>query len=180
MKARLFVSAIVVPMLWGMSVRAQPRELPYGAFAFDITLSLPGTPEEIFGAITGDISGWWDHSFSGNPAKFYVEPKVGGGFYEYFDDKGNGVRHAVVTYVDRPKILRMEGPLGLAGNAFQGVYTYNFEPVGEDSTKLTLQVQAAGHVEPGWAAVVEKVWRHFLIERFKPYIELGVYRSKKP
>jgi hypothetical protein len=35
-------------------------------------------------------------------------------------------------------------------------------------------------VEPGWAAVVEKVWRHFLIERFKPYIELGVHRSRKP
>lgn len=150
---------------------AQPRELPYGAFGFDFSLTLPGTPEEIFGAITGDISGWWDHSFSGNPAKFYIEPVVGGGFYEYFDDKGNGVRHAVVTYVDRPKVMRMEGPLGLAGNAFQGVYTYNFEPVGADSTKLTLQVQAAGHVEKEWAAVVERVWKHFLFERFKPYVE---------
>jgi hypothetical protein len=166
-------------MLWWSSPRAEPRAIPYGAFAFDISLSLPGTPDEIFGAITGDISGWWDHSFSGKPVKFYVEPVVGGGFYEYFDDKGNGVRHAVVTYVDRPKILRMEGPLGLAGNAFQGVYTYHFEPAGDDSTKLTLQVQASGHVEPGWDGVVEKVWRHFLIERFKPYVELGVHKGRR-
>ena len=179
MKRNLVSFILVVFVLTAQGAAAKAREIPYGAFAFDVTLTLPGTQEEIFGAITGDISGWWDHSFSGKPVKFYIEPTVGGGFYEYFDDKGNGVRHAVVTYVDRPKILRMEGPLGLAGNAFQGVYTYNFEPVGSDSTKLVLQVQAAGHVEPGWADVVEKVWRHFLIERFKPYIELGVYRSKR-
>ncbi|HEU4365726.1 MAG TPA: SRPBCC domain-containing protein, partial [Candidatus Krumholzibacteria bacterium] len=103
----------------------------------------------------------------------------GGGFYEYFDEKGNGVRHAVVTYVDRPKILRMEGPLGLAGSAFQGVYTYNFEPAGDDSTTLTLKVQASGHVEPAWAGVVESVWRHFLIQRFKPYIEQGAHKGKR-
>lgn len=179
MKMKLFAFAVVLPLFLTTGPRAQTRELPYGAFAFDLSLSLPGTPDEIFGAITGDISGWWDHSFSGKPFKFYVEPVVGGGFYEYFDDKGNGVRHAVVTYVDRPKVLRMEGPLGLAGNAFQGVYTYKFDPVGADSTRLTLQVQAAGHVEPGWADVVEKVWRHFLIERFKPYVELGVHKGKR-
>lgn len=178
MKRNLALFALV-SLLLSPAAHAGAREIPYGAFAFEVTLTLPGTPDDIFGAITGDISGWWDHSFSGNPVKFYIEPTVGGGFYEYFDDKGNGVRHAVVTYVDRPKILRMEGPLGLAGNAFQGVYTYNFEPVGTDSTRLELQVQGAGHVEPGWGDVVEKVWRHFLIERFKPYIELGVYRSKR-
>ncbi len=159
------------------SARAEPVSLPTGAWAFDFSLTLPGTPEEIFDALTGDISGWWDHSFSGKPAKLYVEPVVGGGFYEYFDEFGNGVRHAVVTYVDRPKLFRMEGPLGLAGNAFQGVYTYAFASAGADSTTLTLKVQAAGHVEPGWDAIVEKAWRHFLIERFKPYVESGAHRS---
>jgi hypothetical protein len=158
---------------------AKPRALPTSAFAFDLSLTLPGTPDEIFGAITGDVSVWWDHSFSGDPAKFYLEPIVGGGFYEYFDEEGNGVRHAVVTYVDRPSILRMEGPLGLAGNAFLGVYTYNFAATGTDSTTLTLQVQGSGHVDPGWPEVVESVWRHFLIERFKPYVELGVYKGKQ-
>jgi hypothetical protein len=175
----LITFLVIMTLTTSSAPHAQPRELPYGAWAFEFSLSLPGTPDEIFGAITGDISGWWDHSFSGNPARLYVEPVVGGGFYEYFDDRGNGVRHAVVTFVDRPKVLRMEGPLGLAGNAFQGVYTYSFEPAGTDSTTLTLKVQAAGHVEPGWDAVVEKVWRHFLIERFKPYVELGVHRGKR-
>lgn len=179
MNTRLLAFFVGAPLLFASGACAQPREIPYGAFAFDVSLQLPGKPDEIFGAITGDVSGWWDHSFSEKPAKLYLEPVVGGGFYEYFDDKGNGVRHTTVTYVDRPKLLRMEGPLGLAGNAFHGVYTYTFEPAGDDSTTLTLKVQAAGHVEAGWDKVVEEVWRHFLIERFKPYIERGAHKGKR-
>ena len=59
----------------------------YDIFSFEKIVNLPGTPEDIFDAATGDISGWWDHSFSGNPKKFYLEAKPGGGFYEIFDDK---------------------------------------------------------------------------------------------
>jgi hypothetical protein len=177
MKTFVAVVALSIAVAAATIARAEVRPLRTGAFAFDVTLTLPGTPEEIFGAMTGDISGWWDHTFSEHPKKLYIEPVVGGGFYEVFDDAGNGVRHAVVTYVDRPKILRIEGPLGLAGNAFQGVYTFTFEPVGSDSTKLLLAAQCAGHVEEAWEPLVEKVWRHFLIERFKPYVELGVHKK---
>jgi hypothetical protein len=35
------------------------------------------------------------------------------------------------------------------------------------------------HAEEGWPAVVEQVWKHFLIERFKPYVEEGKHRKKK-
>lgn len=167
-----------VLLLASAAVGAEVKQLPAGAFSFEQTVRLPGTPDVIFGAITGDIGGWWDHSFAEHPKKFYLEPKVGGCFCEYFDDAGNGVRHAVVTYVDRPKILRFEGPLGLAGNAIQMVCTYSFEPLGSDSTTLKLQVQAAGHVEPQWPDVVVKVWNHFLVERFKPYVEAGKHKAK--
>jgi hypothetical protein len=175
---RALLSCVLATLLFVSLGYAETRTLSSGGFAFDMTLTLPGTPDEIFGALTGDISGWWDHSFSENPKKLYIEPTVGGGFYEYFDDAGNGVRHAVVTYVDRPRILRMEGPLGLAGNAFVGVYTYTLEPAGSDSTRLALAVQVAGHVEKSWPPIVEKVWTHFLVERFKPYVESGAHRGK--
>jgi hypothetical protein len=154
------------------------KQLPTGAFSFEQSLRLPGAPDEIFGAITGDIGGWWDHSFSEHPKRFFIEPKVGGCFCEYFDDAGNGVRHAVVTFVDRPKVLRFEGPLGLAGNATQMVFTYQLEPIPGDSTQLTLQAQGSGHVEAGWPDVVAKVWNHFLVERLKPYIEAGKHKAR--
>ncbi len=145
----------------------------YDAFSFTKELTLPGTPEVIFDAATGDISGWWDHSVSENPVEFYIEPIPGGGFWEFFDDDGNGVLHATVIAADRGKLLRFDGPLGLAGIAIQLVTTYTFEPVGSDSTLMKISVHGAGEVEDGTPATVEKVWNHFIFERFKPYIESG-------
>lgn len=176
---RIVALCVVLVALAVGPVRAEVKVLPYSAFAFEVEVTLPGTQEEIFDAATGDISGWWDHTFSGTPKAFYLEPKAGGVFMEVFDDKGNGVRHAEVIYCDRPRMIRFEGPLGLSGNAIQMVYTYEFTAVGPDFTKLTLKAQGAGHVEEGWPTVIEGVWKHFLIERFKPYVEEGKHKAKK-
>lgn len=145
----------------------------YDVFSFEKELTLPGTPMIIYDAITGDISGWWDHSFSEKPYKLFIEAKPGGGFWEYFDNKGNGAKHATVIYADRGKMLRFEGPLGLSGKAIMLVCTYSFEHAGQDSTKFKLEVHGSGEVEKGIPGIVEEVWEHFIFERFKPYIETG-------
>jgi len=145
----------------------------YNVFSFEKEVTLPGNPDVIYDAITGDISGWWDHSFSKNPYKLFIEAKPGGGFYEIFDEEGNGALHATIIYADRGKILRFDGPLGLSGTAIQLVCTYHFEAVKKDSTKLKLEVHASGETAEGLPAIVEKVWEHFIFDRFKPYIEEG-------
>jgi uncharacterized protein YndB with AHSA1/START domain len=149
------------------------KELPTGAFEVEHELILPGAPETIYDAITGDISEWWDHSISESPKKFYIEAKPGGGFWEIFDDSGDGVLHATVILAQRGKLLRFEGPLGLSGNAIHMVHTYEFSHAGTDSTRLRVTVHAAGEMREGWAETVDKVWWHFLVERFKPYVESG-------
>ena len=158
------------------TVLSQEKEKPkprYDIFAFDKQVTLPGTPEQIFDAATGDISGWWDHSFLENPKKFFIEAKPGGGFYEIFDDEGNGVLHATVIFSQRGKMIRFDGPLGLTGRAVQVVTTYEFSEVGKDSTLMKVSVHGSGEMEEGMPAIVEKVWEHFIFERFKPYIESG-------
>jgi len=151
----------------------------YDVFSFSKELTLPGSPEIIFDAATGDISGWWDHSVSENPIKFYIEPKPGGGFWEIFDDEGNGVLHATVIAADRGKLLRFDGPLGLAGLALQLVTTYTFEPVvGSDSTLMKISVHASGEMQEGTATLVEGVWDHWIFEQFKPYVEEGKHLKK--
>ena len=157
---------------------AETHELKVGGFSIHHQLTLPGTPEVIYDAITRDISGWWDHSVSDNPFKFYIEPKPGGGFYEIFNESGDGVKHATVILANRGKILRFDGPLGLSGNAIQMVHTYEFEPVGNDSTLLKLIVNAAGQMKESWPELVDEVWHHFLFEQFKPYIESGKHLVK--
>lgn len=152
---------------------ATPGELRTGGFTFNYVLTLPGRPEQVFDAVTGDISGWWDHKFSPRPVRFVIEPKPGGGFWEIFDEAGNGVLHATVIYAERGKRLRFDGPLGLTGHAVQMVHTFDFAPAAGDSTRVTLTVRAAGEMQEGWPLVVSGVWRHFLFGRLRPWVEAG-------
>lgn len=158
---------------------SQYSKLRYDSFSFDKQVTLPGTLEIIFDAVTGDISGWWDHHMSENPKELFIEPTPGGGFWEIFDDEGNGVLHARVIYADRRKILRFDGPLGLSGKAIQIVTTYQFEPVGTNSTLFKVSVHAAGEVDEGIPAIVEKVWEHFIFEQLEPYINSGKHFKDK-
>jgi hypothetical protein len=157
---------------------AGSRVLETGAFAIEHELILPGAPETIYDAITEDVGEWWDHSFSESPVKFYLEAKPGGGFWEIFDDSGDGVLHATVIFAQRGKMLRFEGPLGLSGRAVQMVHTYEFSHAGTDSTRLKVSVHACGEVENGLADKVDRVWWHFLVERFKPYVESGKHLDR--
>jgi hypothetical protein len=132
---------------------------------------MKGTPEQVFDSATGDITGWWDHTMSEKPLQMYVEPRPGGAFMEIFNDKGDGVRHAVVTGAERGKLLRYEGPLGLAGHALYMVTTWTFAPAGAGRTMVSVEVHGSGELQDGWPAIIESTWRHFLLERFQPYLE---------
>ena len=65
---------LVVPIISALAQDPAGQPL-YGTFAFEMTISVPGSRGEVFNALTGDISAWWDHSFSKNPYRFYIEPK---------------------------------------------------------------------------------------------------------
>jgi len=140
-------------------------------FDFEMNFSYPGDPVFVYDHLTGDISDWWDHSFSENPYRLFIEARPGGGFYELFNESGDGAKHATVIYAERGRMLRMEGPLGLSGNALTMVCTYTLKPTGNDGTLLTLNVNGAGEFTDETPETVRQVWEHFLWERFKPYIE---------
>jgi hypothetical protein len=168
MRRLLTLAALIV--LAPAAAAAQPQTLTISGFAIENSVTVRGTPTEVFDAITGDVLGWWDHHFVANPVRLYLEPVVGGCFCEIFDEAGNGARHAVVTYVQRGVALQFTGPLGLAGNALEMVHTYEFTPVG-DSTRVTVKVRAMGEIQEGWPQAVNGVWQHFLLEQFKPWYE---------
>lgn len=161
---------IAVPAL------AQVETVPTGSFRFQFTVPMPGTPDEVFDAATGDISGWWDHSMSGDPVSLTIEPKPGGHFLEIMDEQGGGVIHATVTQVQRGRMLRMQGPLGLAGHAIDMVTTWTLAANEAGGTDFTVKVHAAGEVHEGWGEVVEKTWRHFIEGRLLPYLQEGKHR----
>ena len=153
--------------------------LPSGGFKITQVVMVPGSPERVYDAATGDIAPWWDHTFHDKPLHLYIEPWAGGGFFETWNEQGEGVRHAAVTWAERGKRLRFEGPLGLAGNAITLVTTWDFAAKG-DSTELTCTANLAGAVPPGLEKAVDGVWAHFLGGGLKPYVESGRDRDKKP
>lgn len=140
-------------------------------FNFEMNFTFPGSPEFVYDHLTGDISDWWDHSFSAHPQKLYIDARPGGGFYEIFDESGDGAKHATVIFAKRGEMLRMEGPLGLSGQAVTLVCTYTLSDAGEESTLVILNVNGAGEYSEDTPDVVKQVWEHFLWDQFKPYIE---------
>jgi uncharacterized protein YndB with AHSA1/START domain len=177
-KIALVALYLAVVMISASSrLQAETKDVITGAFQVQQELILPASPEAVYDAVTGDISGWWDHSFSAHPKKLYIEAKPGGGFYEIFDDAGNGALHATVIYADRGKRLRFTGPLGFSGQAVNIVTTYDFlpDPAG---TRLRLTCDVSGQIADGEDKIVDAVWHHFLFERLKPFIESGAYNSK--
>lgn len=146
-----------------------PVGRPYGAFAFQDSVLVPVSPEEAFDRFL-EVDEWWDHRFSEDPLEFIIDPTPGGGFYEIFDESGDGIRHATVIAVRRGALLRLRGPLGMTGFALDGVYSLSFREAGS-GTLVHLDARGAGELEEGWAAAIQRVWHHFLVERFKPYVE---------
>lgn len=172
--AALVMSAAIVPA--PPAADAAPG-LPLASGTTELTMTVKGTPEEVFDAMTGEISGWWDHGFAEKPKSRFIEAKPGGGFYEWFDGQGNGVLHARVIYADRGKLLRMSGPFGFSGHASETVVSWKYEAAGE-STRVLVTANYAGQMEPAWDAAIERVWRHFVVDRFKPWYEKGEHRKR--
>ncbi|HLW97718.1 MAG TPA: DUF6265 family protein [Candidatus Acidoferrales bacterium] len=170
------MAIVAAGLLFGQGANCEVKSASVGKFKIEQELILAATPNEVFDAATGDISPWWDHSFSGHPKKLFIEAKPGGGFWEIFNDAGEGVKHATVIYAERGKMLRFEGPLGFSGTAMTMVttYTLNADPAG---TKFHLTVAATGDVDESTAKIVDQVWHHFLDERLKPYIASGDYKK---
>jgi hypothetical protein len=175
MKKILFTILLLSLVILNLTPAAAQETKPkYDVFTLEQQITVPGTTTQIYDAMTGDISGWWDHSFSKKPYKLYIDAVPGGGFYEIFDAGGDGAKHATVTLSERGKMLRYEGPLGLSGRAILMVTTYEFSEAGPDSTTVKVSVHASGEIEEGLEAKVDSVWHHFLFERFKPYVEGGM------
>ncbi len=149
----------------------EPVRFAPAGFGFELTAHSPGTPQATFDLFTGDIAPWWDHTFAAKPLKLVLEAKPGGGFYEIFDEAGNGVKHAEVLVALRGEELVFRGPLGFGRMGVHLDFVHRLLLAADEAggTKLTLTVHGAGEIAEGVPETVQKVWEHFLLERFEPY-----------
>lgn len=163
------VSAMVMAT---QTVQAIEPFAPQG-FRTEIEVTIAAPPETVFDAATGDISGWWDHTFWPGPTELVIEPELDGRFYERFEaGEPDGVVHARVIFVDRPSQLRLDGPLGLSGRAVHLVSSWTLEPANDgEATLFRVDLALTGEIDAELAGVVRSVWVHFIDGRLKPYVE---------
>jgi uncharacterized protein YndB with AHSA1/START domain len=170
--------ALVILLCAQFAAVAEVKETKLSGFTIEQEIVLPGSPVEGYGAVTGDISPWWDHHLSEKPKKLYIDARPGGGFYEIFNDAGDGMLHATVIRAERGKKLQFTGPLAFAGRVVDFAVTYDLAP-DPGGTRFHLTTNLAGQVPDGAEKAVDGVWRHFLVERLKPYLESDEYKKRK-
>jgi uncharacterized protein YndB with AHSA1/START domain len=94
---------------------------------------------------------WWakEHTWSGDSANLYIDSQATGCFCEKLPGRGS-VAHARLIYVDKGKLLRMEGAFGpLQAIAVAGVMTFELTPEGDNATKVTMTYTVGGYVAGG-------------------------------
>jgi len=136
--------------------------------ATEVTIAAP--PEQVWQALTRDIQAWWSHSFSDKPYAITLEARIGGRFYEAFDDVGNGALFATVTYCQPPAKLRYIGSMGMQRPVLNQS-TWELEAV-EGGTRVRKTMEVFGVVPPELAAGYQRGSEE-LMGHLKAYVEHG-------
>jgi len=155
--------------------RAEVKEATASGFSIKIDADVNASAPAVFRALVDQIGMWWDpsHTWSGKAVNLSIDARAGGCFCELLPN--GGVLHMTVTYVDRPKQLRLHGGLGPLGSlAVTGTMTWAItESAGRSKVELTYNV--GGYMQGGLgtlAAPVDGVLS-IQVKRLKTYIETG-------
>jgi uncharacterized protein YndB with AHSA1/START domain len=172
---RLRVLVILVACLATAVAHADVVTADAGGFQVKNSLTIHGTPEKVYAALS-KIGQWWNpqHSFSGNAANLSLQAQAGGCFCEKLAN-GGSVQHMVVIYADPGHELRLKGALGpLQTEAATGVLILSLEAKG-NATELTETYTVGGWTKGGWSAWAPAVDAVLLeqVTRLKRYVETG-------
>ena len=147
------------------------------------SLVLDAAASRVYEAFTIDVDAWWaPHAFS--DSKILLEPIVNGRFYEAFNEAGQGILYATVTYVKQNEELRLRGTPELfeqiestciADNQIRVVFESQ-----NGATKLRLNHLIAVRGDETARVTVDSYWHTLLEQRFKPFVEKGIPYQHNP
>lgn len=142
----------------------------------ELEVELPAPPGRVFQALTDEIDSWWSYRIVAD-SHMYLEPHVGGRFYEVFD-KGGGALYALVTYLKPDEEIRLTGSMGLAGEGANNAIHISLRQEQPETTHLGLT-----HLFLRWANGItvdsfKRSWVELLTQHLKSYLESGArYQS---
>lgn len=144
----------------------------FGTLSIELEVHVNAAPERVFDALTGDVSAWWGRPYvhSERARAVHVEPKVGGRCWEDWGG-GEGALYATVTKVERPRLLRLDGPFGMSGLC-HSVVTYSLEAAAA-GTLVKVSHSAAGEIDEEARRDYTMGWEDLLRTRFPAFVERG-------
>jgi len=120
-------------------------------FVVEKTVSINASADTVWEALRAPQR-WWskEHTWSGNAANLYIDSQATGCFCEKLPGRGS-VQHARLIFVDKGKMLRMEGAFGpLQGEAIVATLTFELSPDGDNATKVKMTYVAGGYSPTGF------------------------------
>lgn len=136
--------------------------------AVDVTVFLPVPPVRAFTSFLNDVDHWWTYRVR-DRARCILEPEIGGRWMQTWDNGGS--LFGIITVIDPPQMIRVQGPLAMTGAAMN-VVDFIFEEA-PDGTHLIVQHRGFGDIEEGSAEMYESGWHELLGESFHAWLSRG-------
>ncbi|QDZ07058.1 ATPase [Sphingomonas panacisoli] len=127
-------------------------------FTVSKTVSIAATPDAVWETLRAPQR-WWakEHTWSGDSTNLYIDSQATGCFCEKLPGRGS-VAHARLIFVDKGKLLRMEGAFGpLQAYAMTGVMTFELSPDGDKATTLKMTYTVSGYMSGGFEKMAAPV-----------------------
>ena len=139
-------------------------------------IRIKASPDRVFDAITSEIDKWWAYRVckDGLPMKLEAWP---GGLFVETDANGNGLVWGRVLQIVRPKIIRIEEPMGNMPLPRSGAHIYKLVADGEH-TIVKLTCQQMGQLNEKDKACLESGWKELLDTHLRKWVEEGVACEK--
>jgi len=94
----------------------------------EVEIWIDAKPDVVWEKAIHEIDKWWKTNLHEPSLGVYIEPQVGGRYWEKFDDDGNGVLLGTITYMEAPSTIHFTASSGMAGIAL-GTNTWRFMDV---------------------------------------------------
>ncbi|MDB5677029.1 SRPBCC family protein [Sphingomonas bacterium] len=153
-----FVAAFALLACATSPVAADVIDASAAGFTVSKTVSIAATPDVVWETLRAPQR-WWakDHTWSGDSANLYIDSQATGCFCEKLPGRGS-VAHARVIFVDKGKLLRLDGAFGpLQSMAVTGVMTFELSPDGDKATTLKMTYTVGGYTPGGLEKIAAPV-----------------------
>jgi uncharacterized protein YndB with AHSA1/START domain len=153
-----FIAAFAPLALAASPVAADVVDSSAAGFTVSKTVSIAATPDAVWETLRAPQR-WWakEHTWSGDSANLYIDSQATGCFCEKLPGRGS-VAHARLIFVDKGKLLRMEGAFGpLQAYAVTGVMSFELSADGDKATTVKMTYTVGGYMPGGFEKMAAPV-----------------------